>query len=193
MTTAPVAPSQGYRTIVADPPWPLRWDGRPGGAHRNHTPLEYPLMSLDEIQALPVSALAAEDAHLYLWVTPELHRTGVGVQTAVAWGFTPVDEIIWEKPSMGMGAFPRHCHEPLLIARRGSLPFTASRDVRSVQRWQQRYDNKGGKTHSAKPEAALDLIETASPAPRVELFARRNRMGWSTWGNQAIEDVEMPA
>jgi N6-adenosine-specific RNA methylase IME4 len=180
-----------YRTIVADPPWPFRWDGRAGGRHGNATPLRYPLMALGDIYALPVLDLAEDAAHLYLWVTPELYRQGVGVETATAWGFEVVDEIIWEKPNLGMGSFPRHVHEPLLIARRGDLPFTAPLNVRSVQHWSQRHAADGGKVHSAKPDAALDLVEVASPGPYLELFARRNRLGWDTWGNESLEHVEL--
>lgn len=173
-----------YSTLVVDPPWPMRWDGSgSGGRRRNATPLRYSLMTLDDIKALPVSEIAAPDAHLYLWVTPDLNRRGEGVATAEAWGFTVVDEIIWHKPNLGVGRFPRHCHEPLLVCRRGSVPFTAARDVRSVQTWTQVFGNKGGKTHSAKPDAALDLIETASPGPYVELFCRRPRFGWDSWGH----------
>lgn len=45
--------------------------------------------------------------------------------------------------------------------------------------------------HSAKPEAFLDLVEQVSPGPYLELFARRQRLGWDTWGNEALEHVEM--
>ena len=163
-----------------------------GGAHRNPTPLAYSLMSLAEIKALPVEDLAHKDAHLFLWVTPELHRTGEGVATARAWGFTPVDEIIWEKPNIGMGVFPRHVHEPLLICRREQLPFGGPRNIRSVQKWSQRHAGAGkGKVHSAKPEAALDLVEQVSPGPYLELFARRARFGWDYWGNESLETAEV--
>lgn len=185
-----------YRTIVADPPWPFRWDGRAGGQRRADTEIGYDLMTLEEIKALPVDALAESDSHLFLWVTAELHRRGEGVAVAEAWGFTAVDEIIWAKPNFGMGAFPRRQHEPLLVCRRGNLPF-ALRDVGSVQRWPQPYTttrNGGtGKTHSAKPEAALDLVERASPGPYLELFARCARFGWDYWGDESLGTVEMPA
>lgn len=184
-----------FRTIVADPPWPFRWDGRAGGQRRADTPLAYELMTLEEIRVLPVADLAEDDAHLYLWVTPEHHRCGGGVSVAEAWGFKVIHEIIWAKPNFGMGAFPRHQHEPLLVARRGKLPF-ALRNVGSVQRWPQPYTttrNGGtGKTHSAKPDAALDLIEQASPGPYLEMFARRARLGdWSYWGDESLETVSL--
>ncbi len=181
-----------YRTIVADPPWPFLWNGGVGGMHRNATPLRYGLMSLEAIKKLPVAELAEEDAHLFLWVTPGLYRLGEGVRTAQAWGFEPVDEIIWEKPNIGVGVFPRHVHEPVLIARRGSISFTGTRDVRSVQKWSQRHaGNGGGKEHSAKPDGLLDLVEQHSPGPYLEMFARRQRLGWDTWGNEALNHVEI--
>lgn len=185
-----------YRTIVADPPWPFSWNGGAGGAHRNPTPMAYDLMVLEDIKALPLreSEEIAAHAHLFLWVTPELQREGEGVATARAWGFEPVDEIIWEKPNIGMGVFPRHVHEPLLICRRGNLPFTGPKNIRSVQKWSQRHaGNGGGKVHSAKPDAALDLVEQVSPGPYVELFARRARFGWDYWGDQSLGTAEMVA
>jgi N6-adenosine-specific RNA methylase IME4 len=178
--------AEKYRTILADPPWPIRWNGGRGGRRRRAVPLAYPLMSVDAIKALPVSEWAAPAAHLYLWVTPELHRQGVGVDVARAWGFAVVGEIIWSKPNYGMGAFPRPAHEPLLVCRRGRLAF-ARNDVGSVQTWSQhRGKGNGGKIHSAKPDGAIDLIESASPGPYLELFARRARFGWSYYGDEAL-------
>src|SRR5574341_2223686 len=101
-----------YRTVVADPPWPIADPrrfvagsllGGRGGRRRNHTPLAYDLMTLDEITALPVSEWADVDAHLYLWLPARFNREGTGVAVARAWGFEPVGEIIWAKPSFGMG------------------------------------------------------------------------------------------
>ncbi len=45
--------------------------------------------------------------------------------------------------------------------------------------------------HSKKPEAFLDLVEQVSPGPYLELFARRQRLGWDTWGNEALNHVEL--
>lgn len=172
--------SPPYRSIVADPPWPLRWDGRAGGRRSNQTHL-YSTMTLEDIAALPVSELAEDDAHLYLWTLPRFNRDGSADRIAKAWGFTFVGEIVWAKANFGMGAFPRSQHELLLVYRRGALAFQR-RDVGSVQHWPLVYSSNGGKTHSAKPHAALDLVESASPGPYVELFVRQQRFGWDSWG-----------
>jgi N6-adenosine-specific RNA methylase IME4 len=183
-----------YGTIVADPPWPGDWfPHSPGGRRRNFTRQPYKLMTIDDIIALPVSQLGSADANLFLWIPPQLNREGVGVRVARAWGFEPCSEIVWAKANLGMGRFPRLSHEMLLVCSRGGFTLTGPWDVHSVQRWRQFYGNKGGKSHSAKPEGAIDLIEAHSPGPYVELFARRHRFNWDVWGDQSANTASMEA
>jgi N6-adenosine-specific RNA methylase IME4 len=73
--------------------------------------------------------------------------------------------------------------EFVVFAGRGNLPSTG----RSDRQW---WEWARGK-HSAKPEAFLDIVEHVSPAPRLEMFARRQRLGWDTWGNEALQHVEI--
>lgn len=171
-----------YRVISADPPWPIKWGGGKGGRRRRAVPLAYSLMSIESIEALPVGELADDDCVLFLWVTAALNRRGVGVRVLEAWGFKDAGEFVWEKPNFGMGAFPRQTHEVMLVGTRGRPRPKGPNDVRSVQRWGQSYDCNGGKLHSAKPDGALDLIESRFDGPYVELFARAPRLGWDHWG-----------
>lgn len=189
MTPQPFAElTPPYTTIVADPPWRFAagksrpWTIGAGGRRMRGTTVPYSFMEVDEICALPVGDIAADNAHLYLWNVATLHRKGVSEQVAEAWGFEVVGEIIWAKKNFGLGAFPRPQHEVLLVCRRGKLPFTR-RDVGSVHTWEQeRAYRNGGKVHSRKPAAAYDLIESASPPPYVDLFCRQQRFGWDSWG-----------
>jgi N6-adenosine-specific RNA methylase IME4 len=161
-----------------------------GGRRKRATVLPYGLMSMDQILALPVASVTAKDAHLYLWTTAKLNARGIGKQVVEAWGFEWVGEIIWKKNNFGLGAFPRPQHEVLVIARRGHLPFRR-KDVGSVQEWSQDYSVNGGKRHSVKPDGCQDLIESNSPGPYLELFARRQRLGWDTWGDEALNHVDL--
>ena len=186
-----------YRTIVADPPWPFHdarsrpWASK-GGRRSRDTFFPYETQSLDWIKALPVPTLAEDDAHLYLWVPCGFNRRGIGVEVVEAWGFTVISEIVWDKINFGLGKFPRPQHEIVLTARRGTLPFQL-RTAGSVQRWHSpRGRNNGGKIHSAKPDGFYDLVMQASPGPYLELFARRQRMGWDTWGDECFQSVSMP-
>ena len=184
-----------YRTIVADPPWPFHdarsrpWASK-GGRRSRDTFFPYEVQSLEWIEALPVAGLAEAEAHLYLWVPAGFNREGIGVRVARAWGFDVVSEIVWDKINFGLGKFPRPQHEILLVCRRGSLPFE-TRNNGSVQRWHApRAKGNGGRIHSAKPEGSYDLIEAASPGPYIELFSRRARLGWATWGDEALHGTE---
>lgn len=173
-----------YHTIVADPPWDHsdgtgstlvdgQWEGRT---------VPYSCMSLEDICALPVSDLAERDAHLYLWTTNRFLREAYYV--AESWGFTPVKPLVWVKEPMGfMGRPFTSSVEFVLACRRGVLRHTSAAG-RQWWLW------KRGE-HSAKPEAFLDIVEAVSPGPYLEMFARRNRFGWDTWGNQALEHVEL--
>ena len=182
-----------YRTIVADPPWEISKKIAAGGRRARDTEVPYDMLSIDEIKSLPVDGFCEDNAHLYLWSTRQVFRDGVAADVARAWGFEPCGEIVWGLRNPGMGAGPFvNDHEPVLVARRGSLPFAGEWATGGVWFWRQPYMN-GGKVHSAKPDGFLDHVERLSPGPYLELFARRQRLGWDTWGNESLEHVEMPA
>lgn len=187
-----------YRTIVADPPWPIA-DPRQrprmgaGARRRRETALSYDLMSLQDIASLPIEGLADDQAHLFLWSTRKVFREGQAAMVARAWGFEPVGEIIWGLRNPGFGQFLGNDHEPVLIGRRGGLAFSKSVRFVGVHFWRQTYAGAAGKVHSAKPEAFLDLVESVSPGPYVELFARRHRLGWDVWGNESANTAELGA
>jgi N6-adenosine-specific RNA methylase IME4 len=179
-----------YRTIVADPPWEISKRMGAGGRRARATEVPYAFMNLDEIRALPVADLAADEAHLYLWSTRKNFREGIAASVARAWGFEPVGEIIWGLRNPGMGGFNGSGHEPVLVAKRGNLPFPKGVLPQGVAFWKQPYDR--GKIHSAKPEAFLDFVEQASPGPRLEMFARKARFGWDYWGDESLGTATMP-
>jgi len=167
----PRLPDCKYQTIVIDPPWDWGDEGDVNQFGRARPP--YPTMSFEEIAALGVSDLAAENAHLYLWITNRSLPKGFGLLQK--WGFRYITVLTWVKPSFGMGNYFRGTTEHVLFGVRGSLPllrhdvgthFTAERPGQ----------------HSAKPDAFYELVETCSPGPRLEMFARKKRNGWTVWG-----------
>lgn len=180
----------GFSTIVADPPWPITMKMGAGGRRARATEVPYSMMLIEDIKALPVEDMAADEAHLYMWLTRKLFREGTAAEVAEAWGFEPVSEIIWGLRNPGMGGFNGNGHEPVLIASRGGLAFPKNALPAGVVFWRQPYAH--GKIHSAKPEGFLDLVESVSPEPRLEMFARRARFGWSYWGDESLATAEMP-
>lgn len=171
-----------YRTIVADPPWALEWNANIGVGRSGRKGLPYPTMTVEQICGVDIAAVAAQDAHLWLWTTASFLWDAPRV--ALSWGFRPTYTLVWGKNGLGVGGRFRHTAEFVLFCERGAqLPITR-RDVPTLFIWP-----KGN--HSAKPDAFYDLVESVSPPPRLEMFARRQRLGWDTWGNEALEHVAL--
>jgi N6-adenosine-specific RNA methylase IME4 len=165
-----------FGTILADPPWDV-WQRGGRGAHRH-----YHLMSVEEIAALPVGKLASASAHLWLWVTNA--SLFAGQEVMEAWSFTYRSCLTWVKPGLGLGSYYlRNNTEHLLFGTKGK--------ARILYRSQPTWLFAPKQDHSHKPEEQYAVIERCSPAPYLELFARRKRPGWHVWGNEVMSDVEL--
>ena len=179
-----------YRVILADPPWSYRNGGN--GAAKNH----YPTMTTAGICALQVAGravgeLAAPDCVLLLWGTWPLVPDALRVMEA--WGFAYVSGFPWvklqdpplvelfdagqAKPTYGTGFWVRGCSEYVFIGRRGQPQRPAGAFLGLLS---ERFP------HSRKPENIYQYAE-AMAGPYLELFARRRRPGWVSWGNELAD------
>lgn len=152
------------------------------GAHPASATHYYNTMKLADIKAMPVVNLAADASVLFLWATVPLLPDAFEVMRA--WGWKYKTMLTWHKTNRDcMGYWFRVCTEHLLVGVRGDV-----KAFRSMERTL--IETPRGK-HSQKPEAAYKIIESAISGPYLELFARRQRMGWSTWGNEVPCDVQI--
>jgi N6-adenosine-specific RNA methylase IME4 len=178
-----------FATVLADPPW--QFINRTGKVAPEHRRLNrYGTMTLQEICGLPVEEALAPTAHLYLWVPNALLPDGL--QVMKAWGFQYKSNIIWHKlrkdggsDGRGVGFYFRNVTEVLLFGVRGKNPRTLD-----PGRTQVNYIGTRKREHSRKPDEQYPLIEACSPGPRLEMFSRGTRKGWTVWGNQADEAYE---
>jgi len=190
-----------YNVIYADPPWKTK-AGRPFNGYKvvdgiqifncpnsKSRDLGYNTLSVDEICALPIGECAAADAHLYLWVTNQyLLQAG---KVLDAWGFKYSTTLVWAKNPMGggLGGNYRITTEFLLFATRGRLK-AKQQQIGTWFNVKREYEN-GYPCHSRKPAFFHELIEKVSPAPYLELFARREREGWDVWGDQVNNSITL--
>ena len=129
-----------------------------------------------------VQALAAPDCALFLWAVAPLLPGALHL--IEDWGFTyKTVAFTWVKQNpagagfhKGMGYWTRANPEICLLATRGH-PSRLARDVDQLV-----IAPRG--RHSAKPEEVPARIERLVAGPYLELFARRERPGWTVWGNQ---------
>lgn len=188
----------GYKCILADPPWGfnLWWGGRssrtPAGVPSRSTKPHYEVMKEDELNAIPVASVAADDCVLFLWTCwPVLEWS---LRTVEAWGFKyKTCGFCWVKANatqiklfdedieahMTLGYWTRSNSEVCLLATRGK-PKRLDAGVRQGIIEPRR-------EHSRKPDCVHERIERLVPGPRLELFGRQSRVDWTVWGNEATK------
>ena len=171
-------PTGPYAIIYADPPWRYQDKGCNGNAEGH-----YSTMSIEDICALPVAAIAAEDAILLLWATWPLLPEALRVMAA--WGFNYKSVgFVWVKKNksdcghfFGLGRWTRGNTEVCLLGTRGK-PKRVSESVGQLC-------FEPLTRHSEKPtEIRHRIVELLGPLPRIELFARTTAEGWDCWGNE---------
>jgi N6-adenosine-specific RNA methylase IME4 len=180
-----------YRTIVIDPPWQYGKWGKAsensvfaGSVHNVDIALPYPSMTLEEIAAIPVASLADSDCELYLWVTQKYMPHGYRILEE--WGFKYCTTLTWckEPRGTGQGGLFTPTTEFILHGRIGRMPNKQRVDTTW---WRVTRPN----VHSRKPETFQDVIEMVSNPPRLEIFARRYRLGWDVFGNEVESNVQV--
>jgi N6-adenosine-specific RNA methylase IME4 len=171
--------ASGFRAgvIAIDPPWPFT-----AYSDRAHSIPPYDAMTFDEIKALPVKALAAEDCAVFLWCTwPNLP---MWMPVLEAWGATfsglGFDWIKLNPNGKGLhwgtGYGTRANSEPCLFVKFGK-PLRLDGGVHSV------IMTPVGE-HSEKPDEAYRRMQRLYGGPYLELFARKPREDWTVWGNE---------
>jgi N6-adenosine-specific RNA methylase IME4 len=182
--------AEDYRTVVADPPWQptlgASWDSRmrdKAGPQRFYDTLSTP-------NIIALRPRMATQAHLYLWCLTA--HVDWAYDVARAWECEPITLLTWKKPGLGAGRF--RCNtEHVLVARKGPRagnPF--GQGGRHAQATNGTLFEWSRGRHSAKPKEFFDLVERLSPAPRLEMYARGPRQGWSVWGNQSNGNCNGP-
>jgi len=174
------------RVLIVDPPW-SHGDQLPGkkrGAKKH-----YKCMSLSEIVRMSLPPIH-DDAVLFLWRVSSMVEEAY--QVVRAWDFVPKSEIVWnktvpsdatgEKDALGMGHIVRGSHETCIVARRGKLIKPMSKSERTSFRAPRT-------EHSEKPEEFYRIVERLYPLElwpeaHVELFARKRRKGWVSYGDE---------
>lgn len=182
-----------YSIIYADPPWQFS-NVKTGGSLKSGAKSKYMTTSIEDLKAMDVNALAADDALLVMWWIGSMPQEAIDLVNA--WGFTlkNMNGIVWNKltannnPHFGMGFYTRAGSESCLIATKGKFK-PASRSVRAVFRAEEQIQFEGKiLRHSEKPKQVRELIiELAGDLPRLEMFNRDD--SWDVFGNESKNSI----
>lgn len=195
-----------YNILLIDPPWKYNSRANHKTRFRGGACGHYPLMSMQEIAALPIGDLAAKDCALLMWCTfPYLSDQ---IKLFEHWKFRfrtqfltwvklnprgydlPADDPnyvqgkqyvlytdgLFHSVFFGTGYYAKANPEVCLMGMRGQVP-TVSDAISSVILAPRR-------RHSQKPDEQYGRIEGVfGDVPRAELFARHAQPGWAAMGN----------
>jgi len=166
-------PEDVFQVIYCDPPWRYDNSGLNGSA-KSH----YDTMSIDELKAMPIRAMADENSVLFMWVTNPLLKEAI--ELINSWGFNYKTNMVWVKDRAiygNLGFYLNGKHELLLISTKGSFLPTGEKVVSVLM--------EPRTEHSKKPDCVYSIIEQMYPRLKyIELFARNKRDGWTSWGNE---------
>ena len=177
-----------YRVIYADPPWrfknfSVKGEGRNAVSH-------YDCLTLPDLKRLNINRHADKDCALFMWITdPMLDQ---GLELMKSWGFKfKTVAFYWAKTNIkanlkklsaekdfftGLGYWTRANCEQCVMGTIGN-PTRKGKDVKRLI-----IDKR--REHSRKPEQIYDRIEKLIDGPYLELFARKTKPNWDSWGNQ---------
>ncbi len=159
----PALPRGKHDVLVVDPPW--RYESER---------VAYPTLTLDEIRAIPIPALAAKDSILWLWTTNAMMAEAH--ECVRCWGFQPKTILTWDKVRSTFGHWLLNRTEHCVLATRGDPQVVLTNESTIIR--------ARVREHSRKPDEFYDLVEALCRGRRrkLDLFARETRKGWKAWG-----------
>ena len=181
MTLPSLAELGPYAVVVLDPPWPL---ARFGPQKAEDFGFDYDTMSLDEIAALPVARVLADDARVFLWTGN--HHLPHAFDLLRGWDLDYNFTMVWLKAGgVKSPTSPMFNAEWIVVGRRGRPVFRDTRQFFTANAWP-----RSG--HSVKPEGFYDLLRRVTPGPRLDIFGRRRIAGFDSWGLEAPDGPAPP-
>lgn len=199
-----------YKLIYSDPPWDFD-NKKTGGSMSSGAGDQFDgTMTLDQLKALDVNSLTADDCVLVMWYVGAMPQQAIDL--VKAWGFNlkNMNGFNWNKltvrgnPFFGMGFWTRAGSEGAIIATKGK-PKPFSRSVRAVGNydiddlseiiWESigfTGSYKVGRPSEKPKEFRSKCVELAGDVPRLEMFARVETKGWSCFGNEVSNSIKIP-
>lgn len=180
---SPIFPEIEFKTIVVDPPWTPTMSIINGKAPKASPQHFYDTMSVEEICS--IKPKIAKQAHLYIWCLAQ--HVDWGYEIAKAWNAKPIILWTWKKSGLGVGRF--RCNtEYCLVTRIGSRhgnPFGSGGRYSQATNGTCFEWERG--CHSEKPKEFYELIDKLSNGPKLDMYARKKREGWYSWGNEIYD------
>ncbi|NDE17392.1 DNA methyltransferase [bacterium] len=179
-------PSGPFDVVLLDPPWSHYGAQDKWGAAAKF----YPTMSDEALASMPVGGLLKKSSVVFCWAT--CPRLNFAIDLLEKWGLTYRGvAFVWVKtakstgrPIGARGVRPSIIKPTTELVIAGSLTSKGRPMPLASEAVAQVVLAPVG-AHSEKPVEVMERIELLYPeASRLELFARKTRPGWDSWGNE---------
>ena len=171
-------PRNRYKTIIMDVPWPV--NATLSSKIYRVKSMTYDLMDIDVIKSIPVASFASENCILFFWTTHRFLPDSFDILKS--YGFSYHGTISWYKHDglthLGFYRGTEFC----LVGYRG--------------RWAEALDCAGeplksfidepSRGHSIKPASLDRIILKKTRGPRLDMFARMQKPGFDSFGDQVM-------
>ena len=175
-------PNNKYNIIYTDPPWkyPSRNKDTVFGLGMNR----YKGMSLDELKALPIDSIAADNCAIFMWhVSPKYIEYPIG-ELFSSWGFRYINKAFtWikiskeGKPRLLPGHYTGSNSEDCFLGIKGKMEVK-DKGVNQIVIGTL-------EEHSEKPRIVRErIVQLFGDLPKIELFARERYNNWDSWGDE---------
>ena len=171
-----------YDIVYADPPWKQKKGGyKKARPKSSGSELDYPTLSIDDIKDI-LSSVSTNDKHnFFIWTIDKYLKECEDMMKDL--GYNLHSRIIWNKVTGIPAAFTvRYSHEYLLwFYKKGNIlkPHKETEGKYSTVFTEQ------VSRHSKKPIYTYEMIEDMfRDSEKLELFARNERKGWDSFGNE---------
>ena len=168
-----------YNTIVIDPPWDIHLTGKVKRRENRAEKLPYKTMSLQEIKEIPISKIANVGCHVYCWTTNKMLKETFDVLQS--WGVNYHLTMVLVKPSGICPCFGYKFATEFCLMGFFGKPMQKFTKIGKLN-WIKGF-NKAG-THSSKPDEFYNVVSEMSPEPRIDIFARKQRLNWDVFGDE---------
>jgi N6-adenosine-specific RNA methylase IME4 len=189
----PELPNKKFDIIYADPPWyyngKLQFDKSSKSKEKidltkniflSSASFKYPTLKMEELMNFPIQKIMKDNCLLFMWTTnPHLAQA---IRLGETWGFEyKTVAFVWDKMSHNPGQYTLSNCELCLVFKHGKIP--KPRGARNIQQ----LIRSPRREHSEKPIEVMHAIEKMFPTQeRIELFARTETIGWTSWGLDII-------
>jgi len=185
-----------YKFVSLDPPWAFATYSKKGMTRsaENH----YPCLDIVAQRSLAEDLLSVmdKDSVMFMWVTSPFLK--IGLELMETYGYKFKTSGVWVKVAdggklmIGTGYHMRAAHELFLVGTRGKgccpaqgtqkpSVFTSTWEDVSLIEPEDYFQART--QHSRKPDECWEYGELYT-GPYLELYARRQRPGWTCLGNQ---------